>query len=90
MTYKTIFKKKERKKKVSIPGGIRTRDLWIRSPARYPLRYGDSRKFAKNKIHNRKSRFYVHLFVVRLLSTFGIGIFVSVHLLIFWMAPVDM
>ena len=24
-----------------IPGGIRTHDLWIRSPARYPLRYGD-------------------------------------------------
>ena len=24
-----------------ISGGIRTRDLWIRSPARYPLRYGD-------------------------------------------------
>ena len=22
-----------------IPGGIRTHDLWIRSPARYPLRY---------------------------------------------------
>ena len=26
---------------VTIPGGIRTHDLWIRSPARYPLRYGD-------------------------------------------------
>ena len=24
-----------------ILGGIRTRDLWIRSPARYPLRYAD-------------------------------------------------
>ena len=24
-----------------IPGGIRTHDLWIRSPTRYPLRYGD-------------------------------------------------
>ena len=29
--------------KTLIPGGIRTRDLWIRSPARYPLRYGDLR-----------------------------------------------
>ncbi len=27
--------------KVSIPGGTRTRNLWIRSPTRYPLRYGD-------------------------------------------------
>ena len=27
--------------KYFIPGGIRTRDLWIRSPTRYPLRYGD-------------------------------------------------
>ena len=26
---------------MSILGGIRTRDLWIRSPARYPLRYED-------------------------------------------------
>ena len=26
---------------MSIPGGIRTHDLWIRSPTRYPLRYGD-------------------------------------------------
>ena len=24
-----------------IPGGIRTHGLWIRSPTRYPLRYGD-------------------------------------------------
>ena len=29
------------KKNVVILGGIRTRDLWIRSPARYPLRYED-------------------------------------------------
>ena len=29
------------KGKSCIPGGIRTRDLWIRSPTRYPLRYGD-------------------------------------------------
>ena len=28
-------------KKISIPAGIRTRDLWIRSPTRYPLRYRD-------------------------------------------------
>ena len=28
-------------KNVFILGGIRTRDLWIRSPARYPLRYED-------------------------------------------------
>ena len=26
---------------ICIPGGIRTRDLWIRSPTRYPLRYRD-------------------------------------------------
>ena len=26
---------------VIIHGGIRTHDLWIRSPARYPLRYAD-------------------------------------------------
>ena len=30
-----------KKKNVVILGGIRTRDLWIRSPARYPLRYED-------------------------------------------------
>ena len=29
------------RQKAFIPGGIRTRDLWIRSPTRYPLRYGD-------------------------------------------------
>ena len=29
------------RKIMSIPGGIRTHDLWIRSPTRYPLRYGD-------------------------------------------------
>ena len=29
------------KKDGCIPAGIRTRDLWIRSPTRYPLRYGD-------------------------------------------------
>ena len=34
-------KVKKRKSKRDIPGGTRTRDLWIRSPARYPLRYGD-------------------------------------------------
>ena len=28
-------------KNCSIPAGIRTRDLWIRSPTRYPLRYRD-------------------------------------------------
>ena len=28
--------------KANIPAGIRTRDLWIRSPTRYPLRYRDS------------------------------------------------
>ena len=27
---------------LSIPGGTRTHSLWIRSPARYPLRHGDS------------------------------------------------
>ena len=26
---------------LSIHGGIRTHDLWIRSPTRYPLRYAD-------------------------------------------------
>ena len=26
---------------INIHGGIRTHDLWIRSPARYPLRYAD-------------------------------------------------
>ena len=31
----------EEKKNVIIPAGIRTRDLWIRSPTRYPLRYRD-------------------------------------------------
>ena len=30
--------------KNGIPGGIRTHDLRIRSPARYPLRYGDLTK----------------------------------------------
>ena len=34
-------KVKKRKSKRDIPGGTRTRDLWIRSPSRYPLRYGD-------------------------------------------------
>ena len=34
-------KKTEDPSKRSIPGGIRTHDLRIRSPARYPLRYGD-------------------------------------------------
>ena len=29
-------------KRYLIPGGIRTHDLWIRSPTRYPLRYRDS------------------------------------------------
>ena len=28
--------------KIIIHGGIRTHDLWIRSPARYPLRYADA------------------------------------------------
>ena len=28
-------------KVINIHGGIRTHDLWIRSPARYPLRYAD-------------------------------------------------
>ena len=37
----TANEKDKKKKKSIIPGGIRTRDLWIRSPARYPLRYGD-------------------------------------------------
>ena len=32
---------KKRQKCVCIPAGIRTRDLWIRSPTRYPLRYRD-------------------------------------------------
>ena len=32
---------KTKKDIMIIPGGIRTRDLWIRSPTRYPLRYGD-------------------------------------------------
>ena len=31
-----------RAKMPSIPGGTRTHSLWIRSPARYPLRHGDS------------------------------------------------
>ncbi|WAR13996.1 hypothetical protein MAR_004101 [Mya arenaria] len=38
--YESIFINTEDKTDC-IPGGIRTRDLWIRSPARYPLRYGD-------------------------------------------------
>ena len=28
-------------KDICIPAGGRTQDLWIRSPTRYPLRYGD-------------------------------------------------
>ena len=35
--------KRVAKKNVNIHGGIRTHDLWIRSPARYPLRYADMR-----------------------------------------------
>ena len=33
--------RKKIQKCVCIPAGIRTRDLWIRSPTRYPLRYRD-------------------------------------------------
>jgi hypothetical protein len=33
--------KLQTKNKSFIPAGIRTRDLWIRSPTRYPLRYRD-------------------------------------------------
>ena len=38
-----------------ILGGIRTRDLWIRSPARYPLRYAD---FWKEWVLIGKSEWY--------------------------------
>ena len=36
-----LFSFKKTGKKSSIHGGIRTHDLWIRSPTRYPLRYAD-------------------------------------------------
>ena len=37
-------------KKKNIHGGIRTHDLRIRSPARYPLRYADTHTFiSKNQ-----------------------------------------
>ena len=41
MFLRYILSKKKEKDTLCIPGGIRTRDLWIRSPTRYPLRYGD-------------------------------------------------
>ena len=45
-----------------IPGGIRTRDLWIRSPARYPLRYGDAYNLtsqrAKSRIRSKNAYFH--------------------------------
>ena len=39
--YKVVWVCYRDTKKSDIPAGIRTRDLWIRSPTRYPLRYGD-------------------------------------------------
>ena len=40
--YKTFFRQHFFNfQKVFISAGIRTRDLWIRSPTRYPLRYRD-------------------------------------------------
>ena len=40
--HKKLEIKEEKKQKIwCIPAGIRTRDLWIRSPTRYPLRYRD-------------------------------------------------
>ena len=36
-----LSKQTEKTQTKIILGGIRNRDLWIRSPARYPLRYED-------------------------------------------------
>jgi len=29
---------------INVPGGIRTHNLWLRRPTRYPLRYGNNKK----------------------------------------------
>ena len=42
------------KRKKCIHGGIRTHDLWIRSPARYPLRYADLDIVYFNIVHINK------------------------------------
>jgi hypothetical protein len=51
------------KSKHPIPAGIRTRDLWIRSPTRYPLRYRDLIDFSKSELKNEQSKFVTLCFL---------------------------
>ena len=60
-------------KRLRIHGGIRTYDLWIRSPARYPLRYADMLYTQRHVVTNWHTSFIV-LYNIQHIFLWGSGL----------------